>query len=313
MYAQFFVLFAMIFTGYILRKIHLINDEMNSGLNSFILFFSFPCLIIQNIGTLEISSKVLGMFITTAGLAFVVIFVGTFISYGYVKARKFPERIRGVIEFAMTNPNSGFLGFPVALLCFGQNGLLLMISSCFAFNIYTYGYGIVMLHRGEKKEKQKGAGLKLAVKTILNPNILALFAGLAITLTGITIPSPLLTFLSYMGGIATPMAMVYIGSSLAGSKFFEMFKNHIVWESAAVKLLLLPAVTTLIVYFLPVGSLVKMITVLMMAFPTAALVPMLSEQEGKDSSIATKVLFFSTVLSMATLPFWITVITKLFA
>ena len=53
MYANYLVLFAILFTGYFLRKIRFLDDAMNHGLNKFIVYFAYPCMIVHNLGTLE--------------------------------------------------------------------------------------------------------------------------------------------------------------------------------------------------------------------------------------------------------------------
>ena len=50
MYAKYFVLFAILFTGYFLRKIGFLDDAMNHGLNKFIVYFAYPCMIIHKPG-----------------------------------------------------------------------------------------------------------------------------------------------------------------------------------------------------------------------------------------------------------------------
>ena len=40
----------------------------------------------------------------------------------------------GVAEFSMASPNNGFMGFPVAMIFFGETGLLLMLAHNAAMN-----------------------------------------------------------------------------------------------------------------------------------------------------------------------------------
>ena len=56
MYGQFFVLFALVFTGYFLRKVQVIDHGMADGLHKFISYFAFPCLLVYKIGTLDMTS-----------------------------------------------------------------------------------------------------------------------------------------------------------------------------------------------------------------------------------------------------------------
>ena len=66
MYGQFFVIFAMIFTGFLLRKIGFIKEEMNNSLNKFIVYCAYPCLLAYNIGIMDMTVDFLLDFISDA-------------------------------------------------------------------------------------------------------------------------------------------------------------------------------------------------------------------------------------------------------
>lgn len=305
MYQQFFVLFAVIFTGYVLRRVGVIDDAMNNGLNRFIVYFAYPCLIILNIGTLELSEGLLTDFLLMLGLTLLLFGVYSGVSYYYVKWRGFPRQNANVVELSMSSPNNGFMGLPVALLFFGEKGLLLMIAHNAAMNIYFFSYGLILLRRNNRdKGKMDGKVVfKELVKLLLNPNVLSLVIGLFICLNAIAIPVPVAQYLGMLGNIATPMAMIFIGSTLSNCKIKEIVTNHIIIEAAMSKLLLMPFLTIPLLIFTPLKELIVATAVLGAAFPSAATVSMLAEQEGQDKEIASKILFLSTLLSMATLPF----------
>lgn len=78
------------------------------------------------------------------------------------------------------------------------------------------------------------------------------------------------------------------------------------------KLIWLPLLTIALIYFIPMDPVIKCIAVLGTAFPSAATVSMLAEQEGLEAGIASKILFLSTVASIVTVPAFINLITMLF-
>ena len=108
------------------------------------------------------------------------------------------------------------------------------------------------------------------------------------------------------------MAMIFIGSTLAGYKFTDIVKSRITIEGSIIKLIGLPLVTIAVIYFLPVAPVIKCILALGISFPTAATVSMLAEQEGLEAGIASKILFLSTVVSIATIPGFINLINFIF-
>lgn len=312
MYGQFFVLFAIVFTGYFLRKINFINDAMNNGLNRFIVYFAYPCVIVKNIGSLDMEGALLVNFFITLGLSLVMFAVYSVVTLLYTKARKFPVESSNVAELAMASPNNGFMGFPVTQIFFGSTGFLMMIAHNAAMNVFFFTYGLALLRRNnEYKQKATLRSVWIAfLKVLFNPNILGLFIGFAICLSGIPFEgTPVDTYLTYIGNVATPMAMIFIGSSLTKTNFREIFQDMKVIESAANKLIFLPILTFILVYFLPVAAIIKQIIVLACCFPVAATVSMLAEQEGQDANLSSRILVLSTVASIVTIPVAIKLIT----
>lgn len=312
MYGQFFVLFAIVFTGYFLRKINFINDAMNNGLNRFIVYFAYPCVIVKNIGSLDMEGALLVNFFITLGLSLVMFAVYSVVTLLYTKARKFPVESSNVAELAMASPNNGFMGFPVTQIFFGSTGFLMMIAHNAAMNVFFFTYGLALLRRNnEYKEKTtiKTVGIAF-IKVLLNPNILGLFIGFAICFSGIEFEgTPVDSYLTYIGNVATPMAMIFIGSSLTKTNFREIFSDMKVIESTLMKLAILPVITFVLVYFLPIAPIIKQIAVLGCCFPVAATVSMLAEQEGQDANLSSRILFLSTVASIVTIPIAIKLIT----
>lgn len=314
MYGQFFVIFAMIFTGFLLRKIGFIKEEMNNSLNKFIVYCAYPCLLAYNIGIMDMTVDFLLDFILMLCVSEVILLGFALFARIYGKLRHFPVRVSNVIELSMTCPNNGFMGFPMGLAMLGSTGLFLMTAQNSAMNIFFFTYALYALRRNNtnKNKLTVKAAAASVMKVILNPNIVALFVGLALSLLHISLDNPIGVYLDYIGGAATPMAMIFIGSTLAGSNFLEMIRNRIVWEATIGKLIILPVLTAIIMLFVPLSYEMKVIMVLGVCFPTAATVPMLAEQEKQNHELSSKILFFSTVLSMATVPITITLIEALF-
>lgn len=315
MYGKYLVLFAILFTGWFLRRIDFIDDKMDHSMNKLIVYFAYPCLIVHNIGSLKMSQEIVTDFIITFLCSLVLFYLYGFFCKGYGKLRKFPEEESPIAQFAMATPNNGFMGFPVALIFFGDKGLLLMLAHNAAMNFFIFTYGIKLLKSAQTDEARKATPkhiFKAVLKLLLNPNILALVIGFAISLLGGNIPSAVDEYLLYIGNVSTPMAMIFIGSTLAGYRLTDIVKSKITIEGSLVKLIWLPLLTIAAVYFLPVAPVIKCILALGISFPTAATVSMLAEQEGLEAGVASKILFLSTVVSIGTIPGFINLINFLF-
>ena len=200
MYGRYFVLFAILFTGWFLRKINFIDDKMDHSINKLVVYFAYPCLIVHNIGQLDLTADVLADFGLTFVLSLVAFYLYGFFCKGYARLRKYPKNVSGIAEFAMSMPNNGFMGFPVALIFFGDSGLLLMLAHNAAMNFFIFTYGVKLL-RDMKTDDHPPMTLKrfitAVVKLLLNPNILALFIGFAFSMLGNGVPGVLDEYLLY--------------------------------------------------------------------------------------------------------------------
>ena len=314
MYARYFVLFAMLFTGWFLRKINFIDDRMNHSINKLVVYFAYPCMIVHNIGTLEMSGKVLFQFGATFVLSLACFYIYAFAAWAYSKARKIPKDISNVAEYAMVLPNDGFMGFPVALIFFGETGLLLMLAHNAAMNFFTFTYGLKLMRRNSTGYRKMTPNLILRAvfRFVMNPNILAMAIGLVVSMIGAKLPQAVDDYLLYLGGVSTPMAMIFIGSSLTNYRIRDCVTSLLTMECAAMKLIWLPLLTIGLVWFLPLEGMIKCGIVLGCAFPTAATVSMLAEQEGQSIGTSSRVLLISTVASIVTVPMTIQLLTALF-
>ena len=93
MYGQFLVLFALIFTGYALKKAGVIGQGMADGLHSFITWFAFPCLLVYKIGTLEASPGLTGKLLLVIALSLCTFVIYVLVSRLCVRLLRYPERV----------------------------------------------------------------------------------------------------------------------------------------------------------------------------------------------------------------------------
>lgn len=314
MYGRFLVIFALIFTGYMLAKKKIFGDEATFAINRFIVYFACPCMIVQKISALEMDNRTFKDFMLMLVLSTVLMCAGYLVCYLYSKLRRFPQDIANVAELSMSSPNNGFMGFPIALLFFGDIGLLFMLAHNAALNLYFFSLGIMVMKRNKKDEGIMSVRqlAMFAAKMITNPNILATLAGLIICGLNLHLPEAVGEYFSYVGNITIPMALIYIGTTLTKSRFGDIIKNVRIIECSVVKLVLIPAFTAAAVAFMPVSTIIKATCVLGTSFPTAALVPMVAQQEEQNAQFACEALFLSTVLSAVTIPVWVQLINIMF-
>lgn len=308
MYGQFLVIFALMATGYFFRKINVTSDEMNRGLNKFIVYFSFPCFIFYKVASLEIDSGFFMEFLLASGLSAALFLIFGLYAFWYAKIRRFPVEGAGSAETMMVFPNNAFMGFPIAHIFFGDMGLLFMLASNIAMNLTLFSYGVFSLRRNDGKKRLSLAGF---AKCFLNPNILALAFGLLFYGLNVDMPEAAATYLMYIGSICTPMAMICIGSTLVGTNVLKVVRNNTVLESVINKNLVLPALAYSMLAPAPLPKMMKATIVFANGFPSAAVASALVAAEGKDGALACEILVVSTAVSVVSIPLLVKLINML--
>ena len=314
MYTQIALLFALIFTGIGLCKIGVLNKTVNLGINRMTLYFAFPCMIAYKIGTMEMDPKLAWdffMMILLAGASFVLF---TVIALGYYRARGISDRITRCAKLSTIMPNNGFIGYPVALAVYGQAGLLMMIAhGAIAFNLYGFTYGISFIRKEKDPDHRfsKVEFAKLIGHLVANPVIISIVVGLLILYLGIPMDNLFGKYLSAISEMASPLAMIYVGSAIGEREFLNAFKDKDLWEISFVKLVIMPLAVGLAFAWMPISPLVRASLILGACFPCATLPVMLGQQEGLDYGQAGRALLLSTLLSVITIPLVLKVISVL--
>ena len=300
---QFIIFFLLLLVGFLCRKKGVFSDSAVNGINTFVVNVAFPCLILVRTASLNMDGRIFISFILT-----LIISLGLFLLFAayarlYCIGSRFPEEDKPVVEFAIFSPNNGFMGLPVATMFFGDIGLLYMIGCNVALNFVFFTYGISLMKRGrELRSDSVKSVLKKLLFMIVQPKVSAAIAGIVLCYLHITLPQLANTFLNTVGAVATPMAMISIGTLLAGNFGLRSFRKRPVMEPVINKLIVIPLLTILIVWFLPVDPLVKSIIIISNTMPIATTVPILSEQYGRNKGLAGEALVVSTIFSMATIP-----------
>lgn len=308
MYGQFFLLFALIIVGYYCNKKGWLNRETNKNMSSMVMHVMIPAMLISTIATLPVNDRILKAFFIMAGGQVVAMVLFGLLMRLYARFRKQDKRLYPMLDITVGSLNTGFLGLPVAQIFFGGEGVLFMSSGVLSLNLYLWSYGVCVI---ENKRIEGLQGMKKTAKKILtNPNCVSVVLGMVLALTGVVqfVPAAAVEFLKKLGDLATPLSLIYIGALAGDSGISSLFKEKVALEFSIIKMILMPAVVGVVLFFIPAGTLVKSVFLLSMALPSAIVVPMMVEQYGYGEKLSSDIVLWTTFISMITMPVcvWIT-------
>jgi predicted permease len=146
-----------------------------------------------------------------------LILVGVLVSLGsgvlaWPLARVLGYDVRSFVPPMMYN-NCGNMGLPLAAFAFGPSGLSAAVALFIASNLVYFSAGIKILERG--KLRQSGE----ALKSLLNPMMLATAFGVLFAFFRIEIPDGLFQALKLLGGTSIPLMLFALGLRMLDINF----------------------------------------------------------------------------------------------
>ena len=288
-------MFLILVIGFLARKLGFTDGTSSKFLSNFVICVAQPFLIVNSVVSIEYSTENL----KTAGFI-VLIAVGTHIVTGII-ARTATFKMKNVderrlTEYSMLFANCGFLGFPILTSMFGDIGVFWGSFYIVVFNMTSWTYGMFILSKARPQIKMS------FVRMFLNYGSTPCIIGIVLFLLRVKLPAPLLSAMSYMGSICTPITMIIVGGLLATIPFNKMFTNLKVYYQCLIRLFVCPITVTLLCRLIGMESQMILFATAMAALPTAANTAMFSERFEIKSDFAAHGVGLTTLLSAVSIP-----------
>ena len=312
---EIFVVYLLI--GIIAVKTNVLNREKLGALSSCVTKVLLPLLIFSNAingATKEqfLSSTVI--LLLTAVYYLVLYLVTAALS----KLLHLDIQHRNLYRACSMFGNCGFMGIPIISTIYGGEYVLHVSIFMMTFNLSLFSYGVYLLSKDDAKNtaaaavsevqaaapensgSQKSTGFN--VKKLLSPGILSAFLAIGIYLLDIRLPQHAVSLFSTIGVTTTPLAMIVIGSTLAGVKFSTVFTDKELYLFSFLKLLVLPMITFFVLRFFIKDRTLLEISTILSGCPIAGNVSMLCMEYNRDVTLVSKGICISTLLSMISIP-----------
>lgn len=288
---QVATLFLIMAVGFIARKCRFLNPEVNKGLTAILLNISAPLMAMAAF-QFPFSKQRLQQ----AGMVFAFAVAAHLLTILLGKLLYFRSRgeTAKVLRFATIFSNCGFMGYPVAASLFGQNGVFFTAVYVAVFHLFVWTYGTFIFTGQASRDSVK--------RVLLTPGVLAVIAGMGLFLFAVKLPVPVAQTFQIVGSMTTPVSMILVGSMLADMRPADLFSGFSIYYGIAVRLLVIPLLTLVVLRQLGFTGIALGICVMTVAMPVAAMSVPLAEQNKGDAFFASRMVFLSTILSMATIP-----------
>ena len=292
------MLFIAICIGFVSAKTGYLQDSIRKIISTIIVKITLPLMIITSLMEKDITGDTAGNVALAAISAVVVMTVLGFLGYGTACLFRLKEPTRTLHAVLSGGGNVGFLGYPVVLSVFGEEALFYAVIYGMVNDAIFWTVGVYLINRSGEKLVGKDA-----LKKLLNPSTISFFIGFPLLFLGVKLPPLIHDTFSGIGSLTTYLSMLFIGMTLATIDIKKLYKRISMLAPALIKMILAPiGVAALFAHFgishLAIGAIV-----LEIAMPAQTATSIVASEANSDEAYAAEYIFFSTVLSLVTLPF----------
>ena len=282
----------MIGIGYFLKRIDFLSEKDIDPFNKIVMYILMPCMIFHAIYSADLS-----MLSKLGILPFVILassFVTGIVSYFILKQLKLDEITLWSVLVTVMIANTAFMGYPVTLGIFGQDGFLRAIFCDMATLCIFLILSFVLIMKF-------GGTVKTAVKKItFFPPLWAVILGLGFNFFNIPIGPVFDNTVNYLGQGAIPLIMIALGLSIYFSAI-KRSKSMIIFTSI-MKLAFFPLVAFIVASQLGLVDLQFKISVVEADMPSGMMSLLLAITYKLDYELTSDCILINTVISLITLP-----------
>lgn len=293
-------LFLLIAVGYAVAKLQILPASSTKLLSNLLMQITLPATVLVSL------VRPFDAAFIRDGILIVALGAVLFAIYGLLSAlavRLFhvSRGHRGVWIFSSMFSNNGFMGFPIALALFQEEGLALAVFLGIPFNLlaYTLGPKLMCMDHGADDATPPPSWRSILFTSVNCATVL----GLVLYAAQISIPSILSAPLTHLSNITTPLSMLVTGMNLTESRAGDLLRDRDAFSVSFMRLLFFPLLTWGILRVLPISNpLVVGVTLIIMAMPAPAISAILAESYHADKEFAARTVFLSSLLCLISIP-----------
>lgn len=290
-------LFLIMFLGYILVKFHALKAEESVVLSKIALYLLMPCAMLNSFQvdfTPDVRDGLIFGFVIAALILILLIGIG--------KLSEYLLHMDVVEKTSISYSNSGNLIIPLVSAVLGPDWIIYSSSFLSVQLIFMWTHCVGLF---------AGKGNMNLKKILLNPNMLAIFAGIFMLISGLRPPALVNETLSSMGDMLGPTCMLVTGMLVADMDFKEILSRKRIYLVIALRMLVCPALVLLLLKLshgaalVANGDRILLITFLAAMAPSASSITQFAQLYDRDAVYAGAINILTTLICIITMPMFV--------
>lgn len=295
----------MVSLGYFLTAKGWFNQENSRLLPRLVNYVALPTYMIWNLLSTFDKETFLPMF---SGIIVPVISMlfSFIIGYAISRVLKIGPQRKGTFRSLFFCSSSVFVGVPVNLALFGESSLpyvlIYFLSNAFLF--WTIGNYSISLDGKTTPSKL----ISLAtIKRVFSPPFIGFTIAIVFILLGIHLPNFAMNTAKYLGGMTTPLSMLFIGISMFGVKLCNIKISKDMIALLIGRFIISPLAVILVATFIPIPELMKKVFVIQAALPAMSQATVLAKVYKADTEYTALLVTITTICAALAIPIYMSI------
>ena len=276
-------------------------------------FLSLPCYLFASVSERLTHNELIAL----AGpmvIPFISMWLVFFTSRIIIRLGHVTSTHSGIFSSAYTASNNMFIGLPVSIALFGEEAVIPTLLYFFANTTFFWTMGNYLEAMDGVKSEHREAPKMLSlttVKRVFSPPLCGFLLAIILLLLDLKFPEPVMAAAKYMGGITTPLALIFIGLMIhtIGIRNIKFSKDLMLVLFG--RFLVSPLVCLGLTMVLPVPELFAKVYVIQAALPCITQIAVLARYHHADVEFATTSVASTTLLASIALPIWMIILTAI--
>ena len=291
----------MISAGWLAARRGTLDEYTNAHVSKLILDIFNPLLIISSAAGAagNISPGTVGTVIIIAlGMFAVFIVVGMLLTPLFDK----DAMQRKMFQMMFVFSNLGFIGIPVVSSILGEEYVVYITIFLLVYTVVLYTYGVSWM---------EGRFSLTSLRAMVNPGNICSVLALLMVLFGIQLPGFILTAVSYLGNVTSPLALMAVGYTLAHTGAREIFGQPRLYVFTVVKMVILPLLMLPLLRLVTSEPSLLSVCAVMFGMPVGNMPMLLATEKGIDTQTCTAAILLTTIASVVTIPILLMVVQRM--
>ncbi|MDB5932665.1 MAG: family transporter [Massilia sp.] len=296
-------IYVAILLGFVTTRTGMFDKAAMRMFGAFVIKLALPALLFKALAQRRIGEIL--------NVSYLVAYAGAslaLLGVGYLCCRRLAgmdKSSSAIYVMGMSISNSAFVGYPILLLTFAPVAGVALALNVIVENVIVFP---VLLALAERGRGDSGPWHRLVAASLArlasNPIILGTAAGVAVSLSGWTLPAPVERTVSLFANASSALSLFVIGGALVGVPVAGLARRAapiVFFKLVGHPLAVLAATLVVPLLGLPrIDSMLGMAAVLLAAMPMASVYPIMAQAYGHEDLGATALLL-TTIASFFTL------------